>query len=115
MNMQNYQGFGKSRTGGQGGRDDQRVEISTVCEVRQGMAEWRHVTLDELSPGGFRINRFGEADPSQPLRIRIPGLQMLSARVVWQKDGAIGCAFTAPLHAAVFDHISHRLGAHSGR
>lgn len=110
MNMQNYQGFGKSRPGGQGRREDnQRVEISTVCEVRQGMAEWRRVTLDELSPGGFRINRYGPADPSQPLRIRIPGLQLLSARIVWQKDGAIGCAFASPLHAAVFEHITRLL------
>ena len=110
MNTSNYQGFGKSRPGGQGGRgDNQRVEISAVCEVRQDMAEWRLVTLDELSPGGFRINRFGEADPSQPLRIRIPGLQLLSARIVWQKDGAIGCAFAAPLHNAVFEHITQRL------
>lgn len=110
MNTSNYQGFGESRPGGQGGRgDNQRVEISAVCEVRQGMAEWRLVTLDELSPGGFRINRFGEADPSQPLRIRIPGLQLLSARIVWQKDGAIGCAFASPLHNAVFEHITQRL------
>ncbi|MBN9143535.1 MAG: pilus assembly protein PilZ [Novosphingobium sp. SCN 63-17] len=83
--------------------------MTAVCEVRQGMAEWRRVTLDELSPGGFRINRFGEADPSQPLRIRIPGLQMLSARIVWQKDGAIGCAFAAPLHEAVFAHVTRSL------
>lgn len=110
MNMKSYQCFGKSGSGGQGGRgDNQRVDLSAVCEVRQGMAEWRRVTLDELSPGGFRINRFGEADPSQPLRIRIPGLQMLSARIVWQKDGAIGCAFAAPLHAAVFEHITRSL------
>ncbi|WDF71581.1 PilZ domain-containing protein [Novosphingobium sp. KACC 22771] len=110
MNNKIYQGFGNSGSGGQGGREDnQRVDITAICEVRQGMAEWRRVTLDELSPGGFRINRYGEADPSQPLRIRIPGLQMLSARVVWQKDGAIGCAFAAPLHDAVFAHITRNL------
>ncbi|NKI99457.1 MULTISPECIES: PilZ domain-containing protein [unclassified Novosphingobium] len=110
MNRQGYHNFGKSDSGGKGGRgDNQRVDLTAVCEVRQGMAEWRRVTLDELSPGGFRINRFGEADPSQPLRIRIPGLQMLSARIVWQKDGAIGCAFAAPLHEAVFAHVTRSL------
>jgi len=82
-----------------------RADTGLLCEVRQGTGPWRMLSLDDLSQGGFSIARFGVADPTQPLRIRIPGLQVLSARVVWQKKGAIGCAFEAPLYEAVFEHI----------
>jgi hypothetical protein len=79
--------------------------LSIVCDVRQGMGAWRRLSLEDLSVGGFRIARFGEADPAQPVKIRIPGLQVLSAQVCWQDGPAIGCAFATPLHEAVFDHL----------
>ena len=62
-------------------RDDARAALSLTGEARQGMAPWSRVRIDELSPGGFRITGFANADPSQPLRIRIPGLQVLTGRV----------------------------------
>lgn len=111
MNEPDFENFRQARAQRSDVREDrQRVEISILCEVRQGITEWRIVRLSELSPGGFRIHRFGEADPNQPLRIRIPGLQILSAKIVWQKDGALGCAFATPLHEAVFAHITRSLG-----
>jgi hypothetical protein len=86
-------------------REHQRALLPVVCEVRQGMGPWRKLSLDDLSTGGFSIARFGAADPHQPVKIRIPGLQVLSAQVCWQDGAAIGCAFAAPLHDAVFEHL----------
>ena len=86
-------------------READRATAPIVCEVRQGVGAWRKLSLEDLSVGGFSIARFGEADPTQPVRIRIPGLHILSANVAWQKDGAIGCAFATPLYEAVFAHI----------
>ena len=40
-----------------------------------------------------------------PLRIRIPGMQMLTAEIRWVRNGAVGCAFAEPLHVAVFEHV----------
>lgn len=82
-----------------------RAEVSLLCEIRQGGRPWKVVRLEDLSPGGFRIGWFPEARADLPLRIRIPGLQMLSARICWQRDKAVGCEFVEPLHVAVFDHI----------
>ncbi len=82
-----------------------RSSAPIICEVRQGSGAWRKLSLDDLSVGGFSIARFGPADPTQPVRLRIPGLQVLSAQVAWQRDGAIGCAFSTPLYEAVFEHI----------
>ena len=82
-----------------------RKALRIVCDVRQGIGPWRRLSLYDLSPGGFCIARFGPANPYQPVRIRIPGLQVLSANVAWQENDAIGCAFISPLHDAVFDHL----------
>ena len=54
---------------------------------------------------GFRISRLPGVRRDLPLRIRIPGMQMLTAEIRWVRDGAVGCAFAEPLHVAVFEHI----------
>jgi hypothetical protein len=83
----------------------ERAEVTLMCEVRQGIAPWRMVRLEDMSQSGFRIAWLPEADPGKPLRIRIPGLQMLTANIRWHKGKSVGCAFTEPLHVAVFEHI----------
>lgn len=85
--------------------DKRRSAVSMLCEVRQGARAWQLVRLDDLSPSGFRIARFPNVSPSMDVRIRIPGIQLLNAKVRWQDGAAVGCEFTTPLHVAVFDHI----------
>ncbi len=88
-----------------------RVDLSLLCEVRQGTRPWKVARLEDLSPGGFRIAWLPDAREDMPLRIRIPGLQMLSARICWTSGNTIGCAFAEPLHPAVFEHIARAAGA----
>ncbi len=88
-----------------------RAEIALICEVRQGTRPWRLARLEDLSPGGFRISWLPDASADLPLRIRIPGMQMLSARICWQRGSAVGCEFAAPLHVAVFEHIVQKASA----
>lgn len=83
----------------------QRAGLALICEVRQGSRPWAPARLEDLSPGGFRIARLPGARAELPLRIRIPGMQLLSADIRWIRDAAVGCAFAEPLHVAVFDHI----------
>jgi hypothetical protein len=87
-----------------------RVGVDIRCEVRQGTRPWRIALLEDLSPGGFRIGCLLQARQELPLRIRIPGLQLLSARICWIRNGAVGCEFDAPLHIAVFEHIVRAAG-----
>ncbi|PEQ11290.1 pilus assembly protein PilZ [Novosphingobium sp. PC22D] len=82
-----------------------RVGVALICEVRQGTRPWKRARLDDLSPAGFRIASLPDARPEVPLRVRIPGLQLLSAQIRWVRDGAVGCEFAEPLHVAVFEHI----------
>ena len=85
-----------------------RARISVECEVRQGVRPWKLTRLEDISPSGFRIAWFPNCRPELPLRIRIPGLELLSAHVRWQKDYSVGCELTTPLHVAVFEHIVTR-------
>jgi len=82
-----------------------RAEVSLVCEVRQGTRAWQKVTLDDISQSGFRIALLAGANIDVPLRIRIPGIQLLTAHIRWKDGMAIGCQFGEPLHVAVFEHI----------
>ena len=92
-------------------REGKRAALALYGEARQGMAPWSRVRIDELSPSGFRLTGITSADPSQPLRIRIPGLQVLTGRVCWHKGKVVGCEFATPLHEAVFTHICTAAGA----
>ena len=84
---------------------NERATVSIACEVRQGSRPWRFVLLEDLSQTGFRMTWLPGMMDGVPLRIRIPGLQVLSADVRWRNTDGAGCQFESPLHIAVFDHI----------
>lgn len=88
----------------------QRAQLSIVCEVRQGTRPWKMARLSDLSETGFKLAWLPEYDPSTPLRIRIPGIEMLSAKICWHEGKQIGCAFANPLHVAVFENIVRLAG-----
>jgi hypothetical protein len=89
-------------------RKNDRAEVVLLCEVRQGTAPFAMARLEDISPTGFRIAWLPNCSPDRPVRIRIPGLNLLTAKVVWQEGKAVGCAFKDPLHVAVFEHIVRR-------
>lgn len=92
-----------------------RAQLALLCEVRQGMRPWKLARLVDLSTTGFRVAWLPEYDHDKPLKIRIPGIEMLTARVCWHKGRQIGCEFAAPLHVAVFEHIARLAGGEPAR
>ena len=82
-----------------------REHIELICEIRQGVGAWKRVRLSDLSPSGFRIAWLPDVRTSEPLRIRIPGMQLLVAHIRWRHGNQLGCEFASPLHVAVFDHL----------
>ncbi|NBC36258.1 PilZ domain-containing protein [Novosphingobium sp. FSY-8] len=83
--------------------------LSLPVEVRQSSHAWRRVQLRQLAPGGFCIDGPVPLDVTQLLRIRLPGLQVLSARIVDASLASVLCHFVDPLHPAVFDHLVQTL------
>jgi hypothetical protein len=82
-----------------------RAYVTLLCEIRQGTRPWSLVRLEDISQQGFRISWFPACNLDRPLRVRIPGLQILNARICWERGKALGCEFVEPLHIAVFEHI----------
>ncbi|MFD1959491.1 PilZ domain-containing protein [Novosphingobium panipatense] len=82
-----------------------RAAVSIWCEVRQEPRALESGSPPGPFAGRIRIEHFPEARMQVPLRIRIPGLHLLSARLCWTRNGAAGCEFVEPLHVAVFEHI----------
>lgn len=91
---------------------NRRAEVSLLCEVRQGTRPWKPIRLEDISPAGFRIASLPGCHTDTPLRIRIPGMQVLTAHIRWQKGNKMGCEFSTPLHVAVYEHILRQ--AHTG-
>ena len=88
----------------------QRAQLSIVCEVRQGTRPWKMARLSDLSETGFKLAWLHDYDSTKPLRIRIPGIETLSAKICWHEGKQIGCAFASPLHVAVFENIVRLAG-----
>ncbi len=86
-------------------RESDRAQICLRCEVRQGTRAWQQILLEDLSASGFRISGLAHPDPVKLLSIRIPGMQLLSAKIRWNTGAGVGCEFTSPLHIAVFEHL----------
>lgn len=84
---------------------NQRANVSLWCEVRQGTRPWKRTRLEDISPDGFRIAWLPGCHPDLPLKIRIPGLEVLSADIRWKRGDGLGCQFTNPLYQGVFEHI----------
>ena len=86
-----------------------RALLGLGCEVRQGTRPWQLVILEDLSATGFRISGLAHPVPAKLLSIRIPGIQLLSARIRWNTGVVVGCEFMAPLHVAVFEHLVRQI------
>lgn len=82
-----------------------RASVSLLCEIRQGTRPWSLVRLEDISQQGFRVSCSPSCIPDRPLRLRMPGLQILNAKICWHRDKTLGCEFAQPLHIAVFENI----------
>lgn len=56
----------------------------------------------DLTPYGARLSGAGPFAPDSEMWIRLPGLESLTARVIWSHGPTTGIALLQPLHPAVF-------------
>jgi len=76
------------------------------AETRQGITRWFRADICAMSTEGCLLSPIEPIDAGQPLRLRLPGLQPLTARVCAENDGKVECRFAVPLHIAVFEHLA---------
>ena len=87
------------------GRRASRAEVTVGAGLRQRGASGVTIQLLDLSTNGFRAATHLELEPGIDVWLRLPGLESLHARVVWQRGHMIGCEFVRPLHPAVLEML----------
>ena len=87
------------------GRKSSRAEVTVGAGLRQRGASGVTIQLLDLSTNGFRAATHLELEIGTDVWLRLPGLESLHSRVVWQRGHLLGGEFVRPLHPAVLDMI----------
>lgn len=90
-------------------RGAERVIIEAEIFVRQSNSQLFRAILSDLSVSGFKMNSYTDLDREKPVYIRLPGIQTLSAKIIWVDYQDYGCAFNSHLHPAVLEHLVTKL------
>lgn len=86
-------------------REQERAPVVLRCEARVGLGGWNFAILLDLSTHGFQLVRAPGCEVGATVKLRIPGMEMLTAVVKWMTLESIGCAFVRPLSPYVFEHV----------
>ena len=91
--------------------DERRVRrraVNFVASLGGTRASFEAVAVLDLSRRGFRIRRDAGYPTDSILLIKLPGIEAVRARVVWCRDGEVGCAFEEELHHTAFEALFPR-------
>jgi hypothetical protein len=73
--------------------------------LREASGKTEPIKIHDLSSQGFRTDWPDKLVPGDPVWLKLPGLDVLPAKVAWELDLMIGCKFDVQLHASVFAKI----------
>lgn len=91
-------------------RRAERLPLDVLGGVRKQSSTTLDARILDLSTHGFRATVSAPLQEGSVVWLKLPGLAAQQARVAWCDGLVAGCALTAPLHPAVFDHIVRTLG-----
>lgn len=69
----------------------ENVEVSAT--MRASGNRGLDMVIRNISTLGFMAEADGDFEPESRIRVRLPSLGTVLARVVWVKDGRLGCEF----------------------
>ncbi|QLC23948.1 hypothetical protein HFP57_02140 [Parasphingopyxis algicola] len=88
---------------------DPRQEVEIRMGFRKPGYPKTKGDLLNISRTGFQLDSAAVLGESDRLFLYLPGLQPLSATVVWRNDFRIGCKFDTPISDYVYDNLISRL------
>lgn len=91
-------------------RRAERLPLDVVGGVRKQSSTTLNAKILDLSTHGFRAIVSAPLQEGSVVWLKLPGLAAQQARVAWCEGLVAGCALTAPLHPAVFEHIVKTFG-----
>ena len=97
---------GRRRVALSDGRSEERVNIRMEGPMlREHGGTPAPVVLHDLSPRGFRTEWPYTLPKGRRVMLKIPGLDSLTAIVMWYDNFQMGCRFETGLHPAVLERI----------
>ncbi|MDB5671557.1 MAG: PilZ protein [Alphaproteobacteria bacterium] len=86
-------------------RNAQRKDVAMGAGLRQRGAHAITIEVLDLSITGFRAATHLTLEAGSDVWLKLPGLESLHARAVWQRGHLLGCEFVRPLHPAVLEML----------
>lgn len=90
-----------------------RAPLGIAVSVRERSRSAMSARLVDLSSFGARIEGVVLISPDAQAWVRLPGLESLSVRLAWSRDGSVGVEFDTPLHPAVAARFLPASGSHA--
>lgn len=78
-------------------RRAQRDEVALPTRMFSQDHQGSDVLLVNISPFGFMVREYGETPKGAIVRLALPRLGQVSARVVWSLGGRVGAEFIKPI------------------
>lgn len=79
-------------------RDDVRVDAQVTRASLRGLAQDPSgAGLVEISIYGCRLACESEAEADESVWLRLNGSLPIAAKVIWNRDGVLGCRFDTPI------------------
>jgi hypothetical protein len=63
------------------------------------------VTVQDLSQSGFRVGWPYRLHSESTVYLKLPGFEIMPAKVAWCANFEIGCKFDRPLNALIYERI----------
>jgi hypothetical protein len=96
-------------------RSAPRITVAGSITMRQRGARSIAVIIEDISPGGCRVQWPHALNIGDRVWVTLPGLQAIPSVVIWTADFKLGCRFEVPLHIAVFKSLAHGASARRDR
>ncbi|WP_380872986.1 hypothetical protein ACFB49_38790 [Sphingomonas sp. DBB INV C78] len=78
-------------------RSDVRRPVDLNASLLMAGTKGIGCVVSNISIAGFMATAYSPVSPGALLWLRVPGFAALSARVMWEEDGRIGCQFETPI------------------
>ncbi|CDO37489.1 MULTISPECIES: PilZ domain-containing protein [Novosphingobium] len=89
-------------------RSAHRVKLTIPAGLRPSGGRSFQTVVRDLSLSGFSATAVSRLHPGTRCWITLPGMESLSAKVIWWDNGLTGCAFENLLSPIILENIVSR-------
>ncbi|MCJ2182621.1 PilZ domain-containing protein [Novosphingobium sp. 1949] len=89
-------------------RSARREKISIPASLRASGGKGYQTVVRDISLSGFSATAMSRIHPGTYCWLTLPGLESLTAKVIWWDEGLVGCAFESLIAPIIFEDLLER-------